>query len=196
MLRHHRFVHAAIASVRSVKKISSLPPEALFAWAQPPSRARTVVASFRRSSRSGSVPTPWGSKGCGWHPPDPGCLGRIQRTASSNPRGFFALSIGGWLNGGTVSLSCPCNRQRMRASGPARIRTENQGIMSGLTPRSNHLKIADVTSIPDSGRTTGRTDKQNEGGIPDAELSRIVAAWPTLPEPIRKAMLALVAAGG
>jgi hypothetical protein len=26
----------------------------------------------------------------------------------------------------------------------------------------------------------------------DADLARIVAAWPTLPEPIRRAMLALV----
>ena len=34
--------------------------------------------------------------------------------------------------------------------------------------------------------------RQGEGGITDPELARVVAAWQTLPEPIRRAVLALV----
>ena len=34
--------------------------------------------------------------------------------------------------------------------------------------------------------------RQGEGGITDPELARIVTAWPTLPEPIRRAVLTLV----
>ncbi|MCE9566704.1 MAG: hypothetical protein K8U57_32265 [Planctomycetes bacterium] len=32
----------------------------------------------------------------------------------------------------------------------------------------------------------------SEGGIPDADLARLVVAWPTLPEHIRAAIRALV----
>ena len=65
-----------------------------------------------------------------------------------------------------------------------------------LTPGSKSLEVQEVTSIPDFGRSAGRSDEKAEGESTDADLSRIMAAWPNLPEPIRKAMLALVAAGG
>jgi len=37
---------------------------------------------------------------------------------------------------------------------------------------------------------------QSEGGIPDAELAALVAAWPSLPPPIRAAIRALIGAVG
>ncbi|MCE9566702.1 MAG: hypothetical protein K8U57_32255 [Planctomycetes bacterium] len=42
-----------------------------------------------------------------------------------------------------------------------------------------------------TGRSAGRSD-QSEGGISDADLAAIVAVWPTLPEPIKAAIRALV----
>ena len=38
----------------------------------------------------------------------------------------------------------------------------------------------------------GRSGEQSEGGIPDAEVAALVAAWPTLPEPIKAAIRALL----
>ena len=45
---------------------------------------------------------------------------------------------------------------------------------------------------PPPGCTAGCTGEQSEGGIPDAELAALVAAWPTLPEPIKAAIRALL----
>lgn len=42
------------------------------------------------------------------------------------------------------------------------------------------------------GCSAGCSDQQSEGGIPDADLATLVAAWPTLPDPIRAAIRALV----
>jgi len=39
---------------------------------------------------------------------------------------------------------------------------------------------------------TGRSDQRSEGGLTDLELARVVAAWSTLPEQIRRAVLVLV----
>jgi hypothetical protein len=47
----------------------------------------------------------------------------------------------------------------------------------------------------ESGRTAGRTrheSRESEGGIPDADLAALVAAWPALPDHIRAAIRALV----
>jgi hypothetical protein len=43
-----------------------------------------------------------------------------------------------------------------------------------------------------AGRSAGRSGGQGEGGAPDADLARIVEAWPALPAAIRRAVLALV----
>jgi hypothetical protein len=66
--------------------------------------------------------------------------------------------------------------------------------MSQSAPDSNVGQIQEVTSNRESGRSAGRSDEQGEGGIADADLARLVAAWPTLAEPIRRAMLALIGA--
>jgi hypothetical protein len=39
---------------------------------------------------------------------------------------------------------------------------------------------------------TGDAESDAVGARIDPDLARIVAAWPTLPEPIRRAMLALI----
>jgi hypothetical protein len=46
--------------------------------------------------------------------------------------------------------------------------------------------------IPPSGCSAGCSDVQTEEGTPDAELSALLAAWPTLPEPIKAAIRALL----
>ena len=38
----------------------------------------------------------------------------------------------------------------------------------------------------------GCSDQQSVGRIPDADLDTLVAEWPTLPDPIRAAIRALV----
>ncbi len=43
-------------------------------------------------------------------------------------------------------------------------------------------------------RSAGRSDDECEGGNDDPDLSRLIAAWPTLSEPIRRAMLAILEA--
>ena len=62
-------------------------------------------------------------------------------------------------------------------------------------PRRKPIPHKAVTANADSGRTTGRTrpeSERSEGGIADADLAALVAAWPTLPDPIRAAIRALV----
>jgi len=40
--------------------------------------------------------------------------------------------------------------------------------------------------------SAGRSEQRGEGGIADADLAALVAAWATLPEPIKAAIRALV----
>ena len=66
--------------------------------------------------------------------------------------------------------------------------------MSPLLLSLNPHDSKHFTSIAPSGRSAGRSEKQSEATIPDAELAALVAAWPTLPEPIKAAIRALVRA--
>jgi hypothetical protein len=66
-------------------------------------------------------------------------------------------------------------------------RTRNHRIDSPTTSHSKSKHDKQPGDIIPIGCTTGCT--------PDPDLSRVVAAWPTLPEPIRRAVLALVEAG-
>ena len=49
---------------------------------------------------------------------------------------------------------------------------------------------------PPAGCSAGCSDRQAEGGIGDADLAALVAAWPTLPEPLKAAIRALVGTVG
>ena len=79
-----------------------------------------------------------------------------------------------------------------RTNGASRIRTENQGIMSPPMPVRKPLLNLPFTSNPSSGCSAGCSDVKTEEGTPDAELFAIVDAWPTLPEPIKAAIRALL----
>jgi hypothetical protein len=81
-----------------------------------------------------------------------------------------------------------------RANGASRIRTGNQGIMSKNSANSKALPDKQLTTITTDGRSAGRSDEKSEGDIPDADLAALVAAWPTLPGPIKAAIRALVGA--
>jgi hypothetical protein len=54
---------------------------------------------------------------------------------------------------------------------------------------SNSDEIGTSEKQPISGVVPGVVTQQNEGGISDPDLARLVAVWPTLPEPIRQGML-------
>lgn len=57
---------------------------------------------------------------------------------------------------------------------------------------SHSPQLLDATAV--AGCSAGCSDAASEGGITDPELAALVAAWPTLPEPIRRAMLSLIRA--
>jgi hypothetical protein len=59
-------------------------------------------------------------------------------------------------------------------------------------PRRKPKPHKTVTPSADSGCSAGCSDQRSEGGIPDADLAALVAAWPTLPDPIKAAIRALV----
>ena len=62
------------------------------------------------------------------------------------------------------------------------------------TSTSETLKNNAIPHADAAGRSAGRSDLTSEGGITNPELAALVAAWPTLAEPIRRAMLALIGA--
>ena len=67
--------------------------------------------------------------------------------------------------------------------------------MSPIGPHSDPMPGKATPPVTDNGRSAGRSNERGEGGIFDVDLSRLMAAWPTLPEPIKAAMMALVRAG-
>jgi len=60
------------------------------------------------------------------------------------------------------------------------------------TPRRKPKPHKTVTPGAVLGCSAGCSGQRSEGGIPDADLAALVAAWPKLPEPIRAAIRALV----
>ena len=66
--------------------------------------------------------------------------------------------------------------------------------MSPLASKAKTLESMGFSPSAPAGCTAGCTSEQSEGGIPDAELAALVAAWPTLPVPIRAAIRALIGA--
>ena len=73
-------------------------------------------------------------------------------------------------------------------------RTRNLRSDSPPSPVRNPNTAKQLTAIAAGGCSAGCSGEQSEGGIPDAELAALVAAWPTLPEPIKAAIRALVGA--
>ena len=87
---------------------------------------------------------------------------------------------------------------------PASIRSKLPGLDSNQDKESQNLLAPDrksrqendLRADADACCTTGCTGEQGEGGTTDPDLRRLVAAWPTLPEPIRAAIRALLGAAG
>ena len=59
---------------------------------------------------------------------------------------------------------------------------------------SQDIENTGLTPSPPTARNTGRNTKPGIGPITDADLTRIVEAWPALPEPIRASIMAMVEA--
>ena len=71
---------------------------------------------------------------------------------------------------------------------------ELPGQDSNLDKESQSLSGERRNSLPDKTSSTAsrRPDRARTKALQaDADLARIIAAWPALPEPIRRAMLAL-----
>ena len=81
-------------------------------------------------------------------------------------------------------------------SSPGWIRTNDQPINSRKESTPKPYESQDLRPIGLAGRSAGRSvvaTGQAEGGPPaDVDLAGLVAAWPTLPEPIKAAVRALV----
>ncbi len=60
------------------------------------------------------------------------------------------------------------------------------------SPQRNSNSANILQFNPPSGCSAGCSGEQSEGGIPDAELAALVAAWPTLSEPIKAAIRAML----
>jgi hypothetical protein len=68
---------------------------------------------------------------------------------------------------------------------------ENQNLH---TPRRKPIKHKTVTPGAVLGCSARCSDQRGEGGITDADLAAIIAAWPMLPDHIRAAVRALAQA--
>ena len=75
-------------------------------------------------------------------------------------------------------------------------RTRNHRIDSPLIADSKSIARKQIAKTEANGRSAGRSDKASEGGVADAELAALVAAWPTLSEPIKAAIRALIGSVG
>ena len=76
-------------------------------------------------------------------------------------------------------------------------RTRNLRIDSPERPTPEHYEKQHETPPTDFGCTAGCTRREEgpKGRLPDG-LARVVEAWPTLPEPLRRVVLALIGAAG
>ncbi len=61
----------------------------------------------------------------------------------------------------------------------------------GIEPSLNDVKTLENTHVSNSGQPLGQPFV-----LSDAEFAKVAAAWPTLPDAIRRAIMALVAATG
>ena len=64
-----------------------------------------------------------------------------------------------------------------------------------MSPQGSDSKLnsqQQLTTNAATGCSTGCSDQQSEGGVPDADLAALITAWPTLPDHIRAAIRALV----
>jgi hypothetical protein len=73
-------------------------------------------------------------------------------------------------------------------------RTRNRRIDSPIISCSKPNQDKKFAVTDSAGRSAGRSEGADEGGIPDVELARLVAVWPILPEPIRRAIMAMIEA--
>ena len=71
----------------------------------------------------------------------------------------------------------------------------NEESQNLFAPNAKSITIQALHEDTAAGCSAGCSEERSEGGITDPELARVAAAWAELPEPIRRAMLALVAAG-
>ncbi len=75
----------------------------------------------------------------------------------------------------------------------------NHRIDCPVTSRPKPQPDKQFTTLAAVSCTAGRTRSEKptrEGGITDPDLQRICDAWPTLPDPIKAAILAIVASTG
>ncbi len=79
-------------------------------------------------------------------------------------------------------------------SASERARTFDPLIKSQSVPIHNVLQGNTLQQSAETVAVPVAVAGESEGGNDDPDLSRLVAAWPTLAEPIRRAMLAILEA--
>ena len=72
-------------------------------------------------------------------------------------------------------------------------RTQDQQIKSLPVLLRNQLQDNTLQQPMTIGRSAGRSDDESEGGNDEPDLSRLIAAWPTLAEPLKAAIRAMIA---
>ncbi len=91
----------------------------------------------------------------------------------------------------------PASRYFARVSGVGDLGfeprlTESESEPTALQPNSEQQ----LTPSKSPGCSAGCSAQQNERGITDPNLARVVEAWPTLPDALRRAVLALIGTNG
>ncbi len=123
-------------------------------------------------------------------------------TGGIRPHRNAPMCIAGAFGGGSDNPNEPLEMTGAGASQhrPASIRmnegdggrTRNLRSDSPPSLLVNPRESKHFPSSTPSGCTAGCTKEQSEGGLPDADLAALVAVWPTLPEPIKAAIRALL----
>ena len=111
----------------------------------------------------------------------------------------------GWPRLGRSVQTCPSRGSAKTLGKKADARFEAEGRkLPGLdsnqdkenqnptNPRRKSRKNKQIAMSSRAGCSTGCSDQQSEGGVPDADLAALITAWPTLPDHIRAAIRALV----
>ena len=89
-------------------------------------------------------------------------------------------------------MYCECYRQRARQCDGSRNRAREDSNPQPSDPKSDDTIGNKGLTKNDSASDSNQATEPLEGGELDPELAAIVDAWPTLPEPLRAGIVAMV----
>jgi hypothetical protein len=95
------------------------------------------------------------------------------------------------VEGAGASLHRPASRCTELPRQDSNLNKENQ---NQNAPQCKTNSESTLGNASPAGRSAGRSDLQTEGEVTDPELAALMVAWPTLSDPIRAAIQALLVA--